>query len=240
MTTPVTPSTEKAGIVEDFFDIIASPSAVYERRRESSPWLPLLVVSVVMGLAFLATSGAMQPIMDAEYERGMKAMLEANSKFTPEQLEQGRAVAQGFGKLMFIVGTPLAIFFCGLGLMLTAKLVDATLKLGTGVMIAAWAFVPRMLGAVLNAIQLQFMRPESLDGIYRLSVGPARFMDPDTASPILMALAGRFDVFILWTTLLFGIGVSVVARVSRLKGMLAAFGVWVLGSFFALYGALRQ
>ena len=239
MSTSARPSNQKAGIVEDFFDIFATPSAVYERRRDSSPWLPLVVVSVVLALAYVATSGAMQPIMDAEYERGMKAMLGSNSRFTAEQLEQGRAFAQGFGKVMFILGTPIAIFFCGLGLMLIGKLVDAQVKLGTGVMIAAWAFVPRIVGAVLTAIQLQMMRPESLEGIYRISTGPARFMDPDTASPVLLAIAGRFDVFILWTTVLLGIGLAVVARIPRAHAMMAAFGVWMLGSFFAVYGAIR-
>jgi len=239
MTTAQAPANQKAGVAEDFFDIFVTPSAVYERRRESSPWIPLLVVSVVLGAAYLATSGAMQPIMDAEFERGMKATLESDSRYTAEQLQQGRAFAEGFGKFMFIAGTPIAIFFSGLGLMLAAKFVDAKIKLGTGVMIAAWAFVPRIIGAVATAIQLQMMRPESLDGMYRIASGPARFMDPDTASPLLLAFAGRLDVFILWTTLLLGIGLSVVARISRSSGMLAAFGVWALGSFFALYSGLR-
>ena len=239
MTTPPAPSNQKAGIVEDFFDIFVTPSAVYERRRDSSAWIPLVVVSVVLGLAFIATSGAMQPIMDAEFARGMKATLESDSRFTAEQMQQGRAFAEGFGKIMFIIGTPIAIVFSGLALMLTAKFVDAKIKLGTGVMIAAWAFVPRIIGAVATAIQLQFMKPESLDGIYRISSGPARFMDPDTAPPMLLAIAGRFDLFILWTTLLLAIGLSVVARISRANAMLAAFGVWALGTFFALFGALR-
>jgi hypothetical protein len=239
MSTPATASNQKAGIVEDFFDIFVTPSAVYERRRDSSAWIPLIVVSVVLGLAYMATSGAMQPIMDAEFDRGMKATLEGNSQLTAEQLQQGRAFAEGFGKVMFIAGTPIAIFFCGLGLMLAGKFVDAQIKLGTGVMIAAWAFVPRIIGALATAIQLQFLKPESLDGMYRISTGPARFMDPDTASPLLLAFAGRLDVFILWTTLLLGIGLAVVARIPRSNAMMAAAGVWVLGSFFALFGALR-
>lgn len=239
MSSAQVPSPEKAGVVEDFFDIFVSPSEVYERRRNSSPWLPLIVVSVVLALAYLATSGAMQPIMDAEYERAAKAMLEGNSKFTREQLDQGRAFGEAMGKFMFIAGAPIAMFFFGLGLMLTGKLVDAAIGLGTGVMIAAWAFVPRIIGAVINAVQLQFMKPEALKGMYSLSTGPARLLDPDTTSPMLVAIAGRFDLFILWTTVLLGIGLSVVARVSRLNGMLAAFAVWMLGTFFALYGALR-
>ena len=56
---------------------------------------------------------------------------------------------------------------------------------------------------------------------------------------MLVAIAGRFDIFILWTTVLLGIGLSVVARLPRFNGMLAAMAVWVLGTFFALHGAIR-
>jgi hypothetical protein len=133
----------------------------------------------------------------------------------------------------------MAIIFCGIGLLLTSKLIDAGLKFGTATMVAAWAFVPRVVGGVITAVQLRFLQPESLDGFYRLSLGPARFMDPETASPLLLGIAGRFDLFILWTTVLIGIGVSVVARVSRSSGMIAAFGVWLLGSFFTLYSSMR-
>lgn len=234
------PSIEKAGLVEDFVDIFVSPATVYERRRNSSAWVPLIVVSVVLGLSYFATLGTMQPMMDAEYARGMQATLEANPGLTPEQLAQGRKFAEAFGTFIIIAGTPLAIFFAGFALLLTSKLVDAQLKLGVAVMIAAWAFVPRIIGAIVTAGQLQLMKPESLDGMYRISSGPARFMDPDTASPLLLAIAGRFDVFILWTTLLLAIGLSVVARIPRAQAAVAAVCVWVLAALPTVYSAIGQ
>jgi hypothetical protein len=239
MSASAAPPAPKSGVVEDFVDIFATPSAVFERRRDSSPWLPLVIVSVVLAAAYLASSGAMQPIMDAEYERGMRATLEANPQLTAEQLQQGRAIAQGVGKFFIIASTPITIFLTGLVLLLTGKMVDAEVKLGTSVMIAAWAFVPRIIGSLATAAQLLILRPESLDGMYRVSLGPARFMDPDTASPMLLAIAGRLDLFVLWTTVLLGIGLSVVARIPRSSAMVAAGAVWVLASLPALYGALR-
>ena len=134
---------------------------------------------------------------------------------------------------------PIAIFFTGLLLWLTGKLVDARQTLGAAVMIASWAFVPRIIGSVAAAIQLRMMGPANMDGMYRISTGPARFLDPDASSPLLLALAGRFDVFVLWTTLLLAIGLSVVAKIPRASGWMAAVGVWVLGGLPALYGAMR-
>ena len=238
MTTSTAPSAEKVGVVEDFVDIFFSPAAVYERRRNSSAWLPLIVVSVVLGLAYYATSAAMQPIFDAEFARGMQATLDKNSNLTAEQLQQGRKFAEGIGRFFIILGTPIAIFFTGIGLVLVSKFVDVSLKLGTAVMIAAWAFVPRIIGSIATAAQLQLMKAESLDGMYRISSGPARFMDPETVSPMLLAVAGRFDLFILWTTALLAIGLSVVGPMPRKQAVVVAGLVWLLASLPTVYGAL--
>ena len=240
MSIPVSEAPEKAGAVEDFVDIFVSPATVYERRRNSSAWVPLIVVSVVLGLSYFATRGVMQPMMDAEYARGLQTTMEANPGLTPEQLAQGRKFAETFGMFFIVAGTPIAIFFTGFALMLTSKLVDAQLKLGVALMIAAWAFVPRIIGAIVTAGQLQLMKPDSLDGMYRISAGPARFMDPDTGSPLLLAIAGRFDVFILWTTLLLAIGLSVVARIPRAQAAVAAASVWVLAALPTVYSAIGQ
>lgn len=240
MTAPATASNEKAGVVEDFVDIFFAPSAVYERRRDSSAWVPLIVVSIALGISYWATRGLMQPMMDAEYARGMTATLDANPGLTPEQLAQGRKFAEAFGSFIIIAGTPIAIFFTGLALSLTSKLVEGPLKLRAAVMVAAWAFVPRIIGAIATAAQLQFMKPESLDGMYRISAGPARFMDPDSASPLLLAIAGRFDLFILWSTLLLAIGLSVVARIPRAQAIVGALCVWVLASLPTVYSAIGQ
>jgi hypothetical protein len=124
--------------------------------------------------------------------------------------------------------------------MVTSKLVDANVKLRTAVMIAAWAFVPRIIASILTAVELRVMQPESLDGAYRLAFSPARFLDPDTTSAVLVAIAGRFDVFILWTTLLLAIGLSVVARIPRAQATVAALAVWVLGALPTVYSAIGQ
>jgi hypothetical protein len=238
--TAAAPSTQKTSVVEDFVDIFYAPASVYERRRDSSAWIPLIVVSVLLALLWLASADAMQPMMEAEYQRSVKATLEGNSGITAEQMAQGRAFAEGFGKFIIIVGTPIGIFFTGLGLMVTSKLVDANVKLRTAVMIAAWAFVPRIIASILTAVELRVMRPESLDGAYRLAFSPARFLDPDTTSAVLVAIAGRFDVFILWTTLLLAIGLSVVARIPRAQATVAALAVWVLGALPTVYSAIGQ
>lgn len=229
-----------AGIVEDFIDIFYQPATVYDRRRSSSAWIPLIAVTLVVGIGYLASAGAMQPLLDAEFERGMRAAMEANPSMTPEMMQQGRAVGEVMAKVGAFVGTPLSIVFVGLALLLAGKLVDAKQSAGASIMIAAYAFVPRIVAAVLMPIQLRFVDPASLDGMYRLSAGPARFLDPDASAPMLVAVAGRLDLFVLWSTALLAIGISVVGRVSRGSGWVAAGIVWLLGALPALWGAINQ
>jgi hypothetical protein len=41
-----------------------------------------------------------------------------------------------------------------------------------------------------------------LNGPFRVSLGLGRFFDPDIASPVLLALVGRINVFTIWVTIL--------------------------------------
>ena len=75
-------------------------------------------------------------------------------------------------------------------------------------------------------------------GMYSISFSPARFMDPDTTSPILLAFAGRVDIFVLWSTVLLAIGLHVLGRVPRTQAYIVAAVVWLLGVLPALGGAL--
>ena len=62
-----------------------------------------------------------------------------------------------------------------------------------------------------------------------MSLSPARFVDAE-AQPVLAAFLGRLDLFILWSTALLGIGISVVGKIPRNKGLAAAFVVWLLAT----------
>jgi hypothetical protein len=75
---PIVPAPKKAALWEDFIDIFYMPSDVFARRATSGFGIPLVVVTVLVGLIFLATSSAMQPIMDAEFMRGIAAAQKAN------------------------------------------------------------------------------------------------------------------------------------------------------------------
>ncbi|MDB4872113.1 MAG: Yip1 protein, partial [Gemmatimonadales bacterium] len=70
-------------------------------------------------------------------------------------------------------------------------------------------------------------------------ISPARFMDPDQASPVLLALLSRVDPFVIWITVLLAIGLHVVGEIPKQQAYISAAIVWVVGALPAVFGALR-
>lgn len=240
MTVPQSTAAPRASVWEDFVDIFYAPSDVYERRRDSGFFLALVVLTIAIAALTYAALPVLRPMMDAEFQRGMAAATRANPRMTPEMMQKARAMGekiQTFGILVFV---PLGVLLNGLVLWLVGKLVGARENLQAACMVATYAFFPRILEQVLNLVQGFVLSPEAMNGRYRLSLGPARFFNPDAASPVLLAVIGRLDVFTIWVTVLLVIGLSVTGRIPRSKAAIAGVLMWVLGMIPGLIGALRQ
>lgn len=225
---------------EDFIDIFYAPSSVYERRRNSGFGIPMLVVTVLIGAIFIANSSAMQPIMDAEFARGAAAAMKQNPQITPEMMEKSRSIGEMFAKIGAFIFVPIAMFLTGLALWIVGKFFDAKQTLAAAIMVAAYAYVPRVLESIVNGVQLLLMDPASLTGRYSISLGLGRFLDPATASPMMLALLGRIDVFTIWVTVLLAIGLAVTGKIPRSKAAIAAVIVWLVGALPGVLQAARM
>lgn len=228
-----------AAVWEDFLDIFYAPSQVFARRERGSFWIPLLFVTLMMGALFFLNSGALQPIFDAEFDRGIAVTVRDNPKIPPEAIERMRGFASSMGQVVMFIFMPLAVLGVGCAMWLMGKLVDAKQAFHAALVVAAYAYVPRVLESVVNGIQGLLLDPAQLDGRFRLSLGPGRFLDPDTASPLLLALVGRLDIFTLWITVLIAIGLSVTGRIPLGRAAIAAALVWFIGGLPIMFQALR-
>ena len=228
---------EKASLLDDFMDIFYAPSKVFARRENASFWPPLLILAVLGALIFFANRDLMEPIMEAEMERSMAA---SNQQLTPEQMEAARRFTSGIGVVSAFLIPPLAMLLVGVVLWLVGKFFDARQTLNAAIVVAVFSFVPRLVEGIISRVQGLFVDPASLDSRFSLSIGPGRFLDPDTVSPILLAIVGRLDVFTIWVTVLLAIGLAVTGKISRGKAAIAAAIVWLVGALPTLAGALRQ
>ena len=234
--TPAAPTPPKASLAEDFVDIFVSPREVFARRATSGYGAVLLTITVVLGVMFFLNQGTFRDIMEAEIARGMAQAMKENPGMTAEQMETGAKIGRTIAMFGGFVGIPIALFCVGLVTWLTGRLLGAPLSYTAATMIACYSYFPRILEAVLMAVQGILLDTTGMRGRFQLSLGAGRFLDPEM-SPGLLGLAGRIDVFTLWTTVLIVIGLMVVAKLPREKAVPAGGVVWLLGglpSFWTL------
>jgi uncharacterized membrane protein len=213
---------------------------VFARRADGKFGLALFILIAVGTVLFLITKNATQPIMDAEFTRRSADMLAKNPNLTAEQLASGRGMMETFGPVFFAFGLTVSILATGIVLWLVGKLFDAKESVAAAMMIATYAEAPRIVQILTNAAQGLFMAPEKLNSMNSVGFNLARFMDPDSASAIAIALASRVDLFTIWVTVLLAIGLHVVGKVSKQQAAIAAAIVWVIGALPAVFGALRS
>jgi hypothetical protein len=229
-----------AAIWEDFIDIFYAPSAVFRRRENGNFFIPLAVVTIVCGVLFYLNSGALQPMFDAEFDRGMAAARRQNPNIPTEAMENMRNFASRMQMVMIFVFLPIAMFGIGVTTWLAGKLVDAKQTFKAALVVGAYAYAPRILDGVLQGVQALFMDPAAIDGRFRLSLGVGRFLDPDTTSPLLLAVVGRVDLITIWITVLIAIGLCVTGRIPLGKAAIAAAIVWLIGGLPIILPALQQ
>ncbi len=229
-----------AAIWEDFIDIFYAPSSVFRRRENGNFFIPLAVITIVCGVLFYLNSGALQPMFDAEFDRQMAIVATQNPNFRPEAAEQMRSFALRMQMVVVFVFLPIAMFGVGVTTWLAGKLVDARQTFKAALVVGAYAYAPRIIDAVLQGLQGLFLDPAQLDGRFRLSLGIGRFLDPDTTSPLLLAILGRVDLITIWITVLIAIGLCVTGRIPLRKATIAAAIVWLVGGLPLILPALRQ
>lgn len=242
MTEPTAPArpAEKPGTArwDDYLEIFYSPSAVFRRREGTNPFPPLLILTVATLVLYFATRSAMQPVMDAEFARSMAQAMEQNPEFTAEQMAQGRGMMETFAGLAIGVTTFVIPLLLGVILWLVAKGAGSVATLGSAVVVAVFAYFPRLVEWVVTAVLALFTPEEDILSRYHVTLGLGRFVDPAT-SPVALALLGRIDLFTIWVTVLLAIGIRIVGRIGTVPAAIVAVLVWIIGALPGLAGALR-
>lgn len=220
---------------EDLLDVFIAPVELFRRRSDGKFGHALLMLLVLSAIVFFATRSAMQPIMDAEFQRGMAS----RPNLTPEAIETARKFATSLAPVFILIGLPVGVFLLGAVIWAAGRIVGGRLSYAQGATLATFAFFPRILEGVASGIQALLMDEGNLLSRFSVSLGIGRLLDPQHTSAVLLALLGRIDLFTLWGTALIGIGIKQMARTSTGQAIAAAALVWVVGCLPALLQALR-
>jgi F0F1-type ATP synthase membrane subunit c/vacuolar-type H+-ATPase subunit K len=231
----------KPSFWEDLIDIFIQPAAVFRRRENSSVWPPMLFVAIAIGIIVFATFGTLEPIFDAEFTRNTAKALAKNpgaAQASPEMMNKIRGFGEATAKYGVAGIMLITMFVVGCVSWLVGKLFSSKQTFQAALVVAAWAYMPRVLGALINGIQGLLMDPASLTGQMSISLSPARFMDPEASGTLLYQLAGRLDLITIWVTVLLGVGLYVTGKVPKGRAAVFAVTMWIVGSLPAIKQAM--
>jgi hypothetical protein len=229
----------KAGLWEDFIDIFYQPAQVFERRRDGKFAMALIAFWVLSVVLFFALRNGLAPIFDAEIAKATAAAAAKNPQMSSDQLASMQNTMEKFGTIGFMIFLPIGIFIAGAMVWIASKVVGAGVAFASAMVIVTYSQFPRIVETILNAIQGLVLQPESITSRYSVQIGPARFLDPH-ANPFLLSVLGGLDLFTIWVVVLMAIGISVIAKVSRSTGAIAAILVWFVTLIPSLWQAFQQ
>jgi hypothetical protein len=222
---------------EDVIDIFFSPADVFRRRQNRSVWPPMLFVAISIGVIVFATFNTLEPIYAAEFTRNTAKVLAKNPQITQDILDKQRVVSESLGRYGIGVLTLVAMFVLGVVAWLIGKIVGSQQTFQAAIVVAAWSYMPRVLGAVIGGVQGLLMDPAKLNSLLSISLSPARFMDPDATNPVLFQFLGRLDLITIWVTVLLAIGLYVTGKVTKERAVVFGILIWIVGSLPVLQRA---
>ena len=219
---------------EDLIDIFFAPAGVFRRWQHKSVWPPLLFVCIAIGVILALTFNVLEPVFEAEFARATAAQLKSSGGPAPtaEQLAVGRKFGMVFARYGISIITLVAIFIVGSLSYVVGMLFKSKQTYHAALVVAAWAYMPRLLGSVAGGVQGLLMDVSQMKSAQALSLGPARFVDVDTTNPLLFQVLGRLDLTILWETALLAIGLYVTGKVSKSNATLFGLTIWFLGGLW--------
>lgn len=230
-------ATKQSSVFEDILEVLWAPGTVFERSRHRGVGLYMLVLTIIAVVLIVATKNLIQPYVDANFDLQVIKMAEQGRKMPAEAVESGRKFG---GYFLFATWTLTAVFSGLLGGVLTwlgAKITGTALPVGRAVFVATLASVPRVLAILATAIQGAILDTSNVSSLFSASIGPARFLDAAKANNVVLTLLAGFDVFGIWNLVITAVGVSVMARVSRGAGWLAAVVSLAISLLFTLVPA---
>jgi hypothetical protein len=213
-----------------------APSKTFEdiKRGNKSWWMPFLIMVVFGYILFAAITLKVGWAQVAE--NTVRADAKTQERFANMPAEQ-RQTAMKFTTYSMEGGfgaTPLIVLaFSAIACLLLWPTINFVFggKASFGSVFAVWMFagLPGVFKSLLGAIVLYAgAAPESfnINNFAPTSVGA--FLNPQETNAALYKLATQLDITAIWSMVLMGIGLAIVAGVKRSSGYMAVFGWWAL------------
>lgn len=201
--------------------IFFEPGATFEDLRRKPRFILASLIMVALFAAFVVAFNS-----KLGFERIARERLESSSFYqnqSPEQKEatlrtQTSPVVKGITYAVAPLAFLVALLIGGLIYWLGANAMGGSATFLRGLAVWVYSSFPPMVVSMLASLLVLFLKsPDDIDiaasqnGLVQAS--PAFFMDAKS-SPVLHAVLGTFDVFLIWGWVLAAIGLRIVGKIS--------------------------
>ena len=217
---------------ERVVDTFVAPSKTFtDVLRSRSWWLPFLLIAIA-GYIFTATvqtKVGWQQLVENEIHANPKLSDQMSSLPADQLASREKIMAYSF-RGGFYAGPLFNLAFVALA----ALILWPTINFGFGgsatygrvFCVGMYAALPGLVSGLLAAIMLWAGRsPETFTTATLLGSNPGYYIDTPGA---LKTFLTSLDLFTIWTLVLLGMGLSIVAHTKRSAGYIAVFGWFVV------------
>jgi hypothetical protein len=213
-----------------------APSKTFEdiKRGNRSWWMPFLITVLIGYVFFAAITFRVGWATVAENAIHLNPKSEEKlSQAPPAQREMAMKITQYSMEGGFAASPVLVL----IGIALGSLVLWGTINLGFGgkatfgsiFAVSMFAGLPGIVKTLLGTIVIfSGAAPESFNLANFAPTSVGAFMNPLETNAALYKLATALDVTSIWSMVLMGIGIAIVAGVKRSSGYIAVFGWWVL------------
>jgi hypothetical protein len=219
-----------------------APSKTFEdiKRGNKSWWLPFLIIALVGYILFAVVyvKIGMQQVVDNQIQLNTK-QAEAMAQAPPAQQEMSKKISLYITEGIFIANPVLVLIIAAIISLVLWGTINFVFggKAKFGGIFVVWVFaqLPGIVKVLLGTVVIfGGVAPESFNIKNFAPTNAGAFLNPLDTNKALYALASSVDVVTIWTLVLLGMGIAIVAGVKRTSGYIAVFGWWAI---IVLFGA---
>jgi len=223
--------------------VLAAPSKTFEdiKRGNKSWWLPFIIMAIVGYLFFAAVSFkvGMQQVVDNQMKLASEKQQEQLAKAPPEQRELSAKISLYVTEGVFIASPVVVLLVAAVVSLVLWGTINFVFggKATFGGIFAVWFFanLPSIVKSLLGIVVIfAGNTPETFNIKNFAPTNVAAFLPVMETNKALYALAGSLDIVTIWTLVLMGMGIAIVAGVKRSSGYIAVFGWWAIIVLFGV------
>ena len=236
--TPVSPDEIPFTPFQALIGVVARPRSSFERLRDAERghwWVVFVIALIALVLSTVATVPIQAQASQAAFEAQMSQM-EGLDEAQLAQVEQTQAIFSSTAVLSAIgTATGIVGLLLGYGIR-TGVLFALGMVLGGQAnfkqvwRMSVWTTLPMAVGTFVSAIAIVATGQLPAKGLTFALTGP----ELAAASPLLIAVLGRIDIYTIWSLVLIAVGLRATARLSTAKSGLIAAVFWLLGTGWAV------